>query len=80
MTSSCFLCFQPVAQNGFSIGCQHAFRVKLNTLHIIFFVLQGHDIVMFIAGRYFKVFREIFIADYPAVIASYVYGRRKAFK
>ncbi len=63
----------------FAIRCQHTFRMKLHTLHIILFMLQCHDIFLFSslavisssAGKSFLIYNPAMITTnfniYPAI-------------
>src|SRR5687767_2832696 len=64
------LASKPVLQYFFAVRCQHAFGVKLHTLHIVVTMLQPHDHSIFVLCSYLEIRWKIFFTDDPAVIAS----------
>ena len=70
----------PVAQYLFPFGGENGFRMKLHASHIECAVAECHDVSFFTYGGYLQAIREIFLVDYPGMVSSYLYGRRKSFE
>ena len=43
---------EPVGHYGRSLRCEHAFGVKLDAVHIVLAVAQGHDIALIALGSH----------------------------
>ena len=70
----------PISKHVLSIGCQHAFWMKLYAMDVILLMLQSHDLPVVTHSRHFKTVGKMRSVHYPTMVSSHCDSLLQSFE